>query len=392
MKTQFAPANLIDQTTARFQPLDARLAVVPAPDQACTPARRIFTFEPELSLHQSFTATRGNASSDKLDDGIRQFKEFMLRTDAEALKKDNVISQETIDQAVAHFRDFCFLVNSLIGDSAEENISVKAELGAKLQREILPYLLLTGTAERFYSKPRGYAGDFFTIELIYENVPRGTGRIGAMLDKCFLESSPSKAVRNRRSLLADEIQLVIKENQGRATGVTSLACGPAQELFDVFDQLEDTGQLKASCLDIDMQALAFVSEKRDKHRLQNRIRLIEANLVYLALGRHKLDLSDQDLIYSIGLIDYFNDELVVKLLNWIYDRLRPGGKVIVGNIHTPNSWKAIMDYLLDWKLIYRNEEDMDRLFSNSAFGRPPTRIRFEEEKMNLFAECIRSSP
>ena len=392
MKTQFATANLIDQTTARFQPLDARLAVVPEPDQACTPARRIFTFEPEFSLHKSFAATRGNATSEKLDDGIRQFKEFMLRTDAEALKKDNVISQETIDQAVAHFRDFCFLVNSLIGDSAEENISVKAELGAKLQREILPYLLLTGTAERFYSKPRGYAGDFFTIELIYENVPRGTGRIGAMLDKCFLESSPSKAVRNRRSLLADEIQLVIKENQGRATSVTSLACGPAQELFDVFDQLEDTRQLKASCLDIDMQALAFVSEKRDKHRLQNRIRLIEANLVYLALGRHKLDLSDQDLIYSTGLIDYFNDELVVKLLNWIYDQLRPGGKVIVGNIHTPNSWKAIMDYLLDWKLIYRNEEDMDRLFSNSAFGRPPTRIRFEEEKMNLFAECIRSSP
>lgn len=141
-----------------------------------------------------------------------------------------------------------------------------------------------------------------------------------------------------------------------------------------------------------MQALAFVSEKRDKRRLQSRIRLIEANLVHLALGRYKLDLSDQDLIYSIGLIDYFNDKLVVKLLNWIYDRLRPGGKVIVGNFHPRNPSKAFMDYLLDWKLIYRNEEDMDGLFSNSAFGRPPTRIRFEEEKINLFAECIRSSP
>src|SRR5262249_38250594 len=157
-------------------PLDSRFAVVPAHDQACTPARRIFTFEPEFSLYQPFTATRGNATSEKLDDGIRQFKEFMLRADAEALKKDNVIAQETTDQAGARFRDFSLLVNSLIGDSAEENISVKVELGAKLQREILPYLLLTGTAERFYSKPRGYAGDFFTIELMYENMPKGTGR------------------------------------------------------------------------------------------------------------------------------------------------------------------------------------------------------------------------
>ncbi len=185
---------------------------------------------------------------------------------------------------------------------------------------------------------------------------------------------------------------VMAENHGKETAVTSLACGPAEELFDVFDQLEKPEQLKASCLDIDLQALAFVAEKRDKRRLQTRMQLINANLVYLALGRHKLDLKDQDLIYSIGLIDYFNDKLVLKLLDWIYTRLRPGGKVIVGNFHPRNSSKAMMDYLLEWKLIHRNEEDMNRLFRMSAFGRPTTNIRFEGENINLFAECVRESP
>ena len=110
-----------------------------------------------------------------------------------------------------------------------------------------------------------------------------------------------------------------------AVHVTSLACGPHEEVFDVFQQLDDRRRLYASLVDIDLQALAYVADRRNNAGLQNRINLINANLVYLALGRQKLELNDQDLIYSIGLIDYFNDKFVVKLLNWIHGRLRPGG-------------------------------------------------------------------
>ena len=50
-----------------------------------------------------------------------------------------------------------------------------------VQREILPFVLATETAERFYSKPRGYAGDFLAIDMIYANQPRGAGRIGPQI-------------------------------------------------------------------------------------------------------------------------------------------------------------------------------------------------------------------
>jgi extracellular factor (EF) 3-hydroxypalmitic acid methyl ester biosynthesis protein len=280
------------------------------------------------------------------------------------------------------------LVNSTIGDSSDENSSVKAELGARLQREILPYMLLTETTERFYSKPRGYAGDFLTIEKIYRNRSAGRGRIGPLLDRCFLNTPTAKAVRNRRGLLATEIMRVVQAKEG-AAHVTSLACGPAQEVFDVFQQLDDRQRLYASLVDIDLQALAYVADRRDKARLQNRINLINANLVYLALGRQKLDLKDQDLIYSTGLTDYFNDKFVVKLLDWIHSRLRPGGTVILGNFHPNNYCKEVMDYVLEWRLIHRSEEDMHRLFTYSTFRRACTRIQFEPEGINLFAECVK---
>lgn len=100
-------------------------------------------------------------------------------------------------------------------------------------------------------------------------------------------------------------------------------------------------------------------------------------------------LKDQDLVYSIGLIDYFSDKFVVALLNYIYDLLRPGDKVILGNFHPRNPDKAMMDYVLDWNLIHRSEEDMNRLYSASKFVKPCTKIRFEGERIYLFAECIK---
>jgi extracellular factor (EF) 3-hydroxypalmitic acid methyl ester biosynthesis protein len=320
--------------------------------------------------------------------GIDSFKSLLLQADSEALNNNGNISEATALTAEKKFRDLCRLVHHTIGNSSALGSSVKAELGARLQREILPFMLLTETTERFYSKPRGYAGDFHTIEMIYQNRCAGSGRIGPLLDRCFLNTPAAKAMRNRRALLGQAIIRIV-ESKDSATHITSLACGPAEELFDVFRQLHDPRRLQASLLDIDLQALASVADRRDKAKLQNRINLINANLVYLALGRQKLDLQDQDLIYSIGLIDYFNDKFVVKLLNWIHGRLRRGGTVILGTFHPNNYCKELMDYVLEWRLIHRSEKEMDRLFSDSAFGRPCTRILFESEGLNLFAECVK---
>ena len=48
-----------------------------------------------------------------------------------------------------------------------------------------------------------------------------------------------------------------------------------------------------------------------------------------------------------------------------------------------------MDYVLDWRLIHRDEQKMDELFRSSKFGRNYTRALFEQEQINLFAECVR---
>jgi cyclopropane fatty-acyl-phospholipid synthase-like methyltransferase len=94
-------------------------------------------------------------------------------------------------------------------------------------------------------------------------------------------------------------------------------------------------------------------------------------------------------MYSVGLIDYLTDEHVVALINFCHDALRPGGRLILGNFHTSNPDKAMMDYLVDWRLIHRTEDDLNRLYEQSKFGKPCSRILWEDQGINLFAECVK---
>ena len=320
---------------------------------------------------------------------MRQFKELMKQADAAALKNDGEIPDDMATKVRARFHEMTVMLNDGLGDRSALNDRTKEEFGIRIQHELLPYLHLTENADRWYSKPRGYAGDFLSIDHIYRNTAGGTGRLGPLLDRCFLDFPTSMAVRNRRGLLANAIRETVAAKGGMPSQVTSLAAGPAQELFDVYAGLVDPLLLKANLVDMDLQALAFVADKRDKLRLSRQMLTHNENLIFLALGRKNLELANQDLVYSIGLIDYFGDDMVVKLLNWIYGILAPGGKVILGNFHTDNPGKALMDHVLEWRLIHRSEQDMDRLYERSRFGRPTTAIRWEEQRINLFAECVK---
>lgn len=326
---------------------------------------------------------------DKLSAAQGHFKQLMSRADAAAIKNGGKPPPEIVTECQDAFVRFYKMIDDEIGDASSLSPDQRVEAGLRIQRELLPYLLMTETAERFYSKPRGYAGDYLTIEFIYKNTPTGSGRLGPLVDSMFLNTPSAVAVRNRRGLMGGEISRVLENATGTAR-VMSLACGPAREVFDVFEQIGDPERMQATLVDIDDEALELVARRRDEAGLESQITLVSGNLIYLAMGRQKLDVPPQDFIYSIGLIDYFNDRFVIKLLNWIHSRLKPGGKVMLGNFHPRNRTKGLMDHVMDWKLIHRTEEDMDRLYQASAFARPCTRIRFEEQGINLFAECIKS--
>ncbi|MEO1174785.1 MAG: hypothetical protein AAFX94_22440 [Myxococcota bacterium] len=64
------------------------------------------------------------------------------------------------------------------------------------------------------------------------------------------------------------------------------------------------------------------------------------------------------MIYTSGLYDYLENKFAKSLTEKLYDFLAPGGKLLVGNmVEAPDiSW--VMDYVVDWKLIYRSDTEV----------------------------------
>jgi CRP-like cAMP-binding protein len=128
---------------------------------------------------------------------VSLLKKLLIDID-KALRSDSESSDALAEQAIAQMDEVCVEANTSLAALPDQHVS--EAFGLWLQRELLPFVLLARTAERSYSKPRGYAGEYYTIRLIHGNQPYGTGRIGAAVDRWFLSTPPFNAVRNRRGL------------------------------------------------------------------------------------------------------------------------------------------------------------------------------------------------
>ena len=71
-----------------------------------------------------------------------------------------------------------------------------------------------------------------------------------------------------------------------------------------------------------------------------------------------------DLVYSSGLYDYLEDRIATKLTQCLFNRLRPGGKVLICNFLPQIFDAAFMESYMGWDLIYRSQDEIAELASS----------------------------
>jgi extracellular factor (EF) 3-hydroxypalmitic acid methyl ester biosynthesis protein len=317
-----------------------------------------------------------------LIDAVEAFKTAMLETDRGV--KDRKLSGDTAQSRVT---GACDSLQRTLHDHIQQDRHHEGAIGSYVFRESFPFFMLSRFNDRAFTKPRGYAGDYATIEMLYDDKAAGDGRLGPLIDRWTLELPAARAVKNRRTVLAEAIRQVAADWPGaESVPVTSLAAGPARELFDVL-AAPDAPNVLATCVDIDHEALAFASGIAQQLGVANHFTFAQDNVVRLCQGRGHTALAPQALIYSVGLTDYLQDAFVVDLMNWAYDMLLPGGTLIVGNVVPSNPTKAYMDHILEWVLLHRSAEELCGLFDRSRFGTTPVRLQVESAGVDLFAFC-----
>ena len=247
-----------------------------------------------------------------------------------------------------------------------------------------------------FTKPRGYPGDFETIEIIYDCCPRGDDPTtnstqalpGLIFDDYYLHARPAQAVRNRLDYLVEKLD---DEVQRRAIDglcpvrLLSLGSGPARELALLAQRPGFAQAVEVTCLDMDSAALAYARQRIDG-RLNGQVRFVRDNALRYANGANR-PAQPFDVIYAAGLFDYLNADLAGGLIEDCHGLLAPGGTLIVGNfsLETHPNDRILIEWLLEWHLLYRSEADYRAIFARTSFGED--RLHFEHEPLlaNLFA-------
>ena len=253
-------------------------------------------------------------------------------------------------------------------------------------KELFPFLMRSRMAERAYYKPKGYAGDYMMMEMLYANEPKGDGKLGLLMDSWFLNIAGARAVRARRALLSAKLAEIFtqKASNARRVRILDLACGSCREMFDFIGACPESEKIEAICMDADIAALEYTNRHVNVIPHRASVKFLQDNVVRWAVGRAGHDLELQDLVYSVGLTDYLDDRLFTALVKRCYKQLNPGGVLIVGNFGTDNPNRVLMDRVMSWSLIHRSPDQMKQLMASAGFGER-VEVIAEEEGVNLFA-------
>lgn len=248
-------------------------------------------------------------------------------------------------------------------------------------------------AYRSVAKPLGYSGDFEMMNIIYRNEQVGDSLYGKCLHACWLNHSEPKAVRNRSRYLYGVLLRVIRDSAGAPLKVGSIACGPSREVQMIIESSKEQGLDLTNCefhlLDQDVNALKYAHEKLWEivKATNSPVKLNFINKAVRHVISRRWDDSDFDLLYSAGLFDYLSDPVAQMTAKALFERLKPGGQLIIGNFNVTAPNQFAMRFALDWTLINRSREDLKRLFGNlgGAFS-----VEHEPEGVNLF--CVIRKP
>ena len=242
-------------------------------------------------------------------------------------------------------------------------------------------------AERAFSKPLGYAGDYEMMNLIYRNENLGKTLFARSLHRFCIDTPAAQAVRNRANYLIEKLLNVYHSHSGeKPLNILSVACGPAKEWQFLTPQMDNAEKsVVIDLLDQDDNALSFTRGELDTINAhnQNPIQFNYINKAIKHIIARGLDEKEYDCIYSAGLFDYFSDNIARTTAEKLFKHLKPGGKLIIGNFDVGHDSQNIMDYIFHWPLIYRTKTDLLNLFDNIGSS---TYIEAEELGINLF--CI----
>ena len=133
-------------------------------------------------------------------------------------------------------------------------------------------------------------------------------------------------------------------------------------------------------LDEAVQLVAQIEKQLDA---RIKVEYVQASVRTMMTTRRLIKkLGNFDFIYSMGLFDYLTPPVAAAVFRNLYQLLRPGGELIIGNFHVSSTSRVYMEYWNDWVLYYRSEEDLFELVKGLSPAQQS--VVFEDTRSQMF--------
>jgi hypothetical protein len=217
-------------------------------------------------------------------------------------------------------------------------------------------------ARRCYQKPLGYPGDYEAMNMAYDRRYEGGTLSEKLVHRVGLEVG--ECIANRMTIMRQVIARVVSAGGQDAVRIASLGCGPAREIVDYLKISALPRAVDFTLIDQDHAALSQAYERSlpevIRHKGQAKLSCLQSSFAeLLKTGELFGRLPDQNLIYSVGLIDYLTARRAKALVESLYEHLVPGGMLLVANMKSgPLATLWPVEFITDWSLAYRDSQDL----------------------------------
>ncbi|HTQ50679.1 MAG TPA: class I SAM-dependent methyltransferase [Candidatus Acidoferrales bacterium] len=261
------------------------------------------------------------------------------------------------------------------------------------QRQLHPLTLGSPFGRRAYEKPLGYAGDYEMVNMIALNPYQGKTLFDKIVNLWFLSQWPSRAHRNRllylKERLEDETRRALRNHQ--KARIYNFACGPAIEVQRFLADFQFNEEAELTLADFNQETLDYVT--RAVRKIKDRLSLgtsvkFQRKSVYQILKENQTKPDtrpEYDFIYCAGLFDYLPDTTCRQLMEAFYGWLAPGGLLVVTNVMDNRPFRHMLEFVLDWYLIYRNVEQGAGVIPESIPA-DARNIKVDSTGVNIFIE------
>lgn len=227
-----------------------------------------------------------------------------------------------------------------------------ASLKAFFVDHILPMTNQSVFCKYAYEKPRGYAGDFVMMEMIWKGRVKdkhykfeGSSFLGEIINAYTLDLDNCKANEWRIKKISHDLL-----NAG-CKRIASVGSGSAIELEPLFFY-QSKGVESVDFFDQDSGALDHCLNKYKDVGVS--LTAHEGNIVKSILRCSR----SYDFIYSSGMFDYFSIDSSKKLIQNLWKRVSVGGTLLITNANPNNPSRLWLELVGDWYLSYKSQQEM----------------------------------